>query len=206
MKSSLTCCGFLSCSQITTLVNHKDNGRRSEKARKAIHEIGKVVAFAVDRFVSVGEQIAEENEDVASEMRNACEEAKKSGQAIFDLTSTAGDVVGDDGVNAADKSGMVRAARSLLSAVTRVLIIADSVVVKRLLKAVKKVRNVLCLKLNFQFCGSLSRCLACTRSRGSLIADDLFNFKVVYSVAYFDLNNCLKKRFKTCRVDYFNCA
>lgn len=34
---------------------------------------------------------------------------------------------------------MVRAARSLLSAVTRVLIIADSVVVKRLLAAVKKV-------------------------------------------------------------------
>lgn len=125
--------------QITTLVNHKEQGRRSERALKAIQEIGKVVAFAVERFVSVGEQIALENEDVADEMREACEEAKKSGQTIFNLTSFAGDPF-DDGVpNSTDKSGMVRAARSLLSAVTRVLIIADSVVVKRLLTAVKKV-------------------------------------------------------------------
>lgn len=125
--------------QVTTLVNHKEQGRRSERARKAIHDIGKVVAFAVDRFVSVGEQIAVENEDVASEMLEACEEAKKSGQAIFNLTSSAGDVDVEETVTGADKDGVVRAARSLLSAVTRVLIIADSVVVKRLLKAVKKV-------------------------------------------------------------------
>lgn len=125
--------------QITTLVNHKEQGRRSERALKAIQEIGKVVAYAVERFVSVGEQIALENEDVADEMREACEEAKKSGQTIFNLTSSAGDSF-DDGVpNSTDKSGMVRAARSLLSAVTRVLIIADSIVVKRLLTAVKKV-------------------------------------------------------------------
>lgn len=97
----------------------------------------------MERFVNVGEQIAEENEDVANEMWEACEEAKKSGQAILNLTSSAGESTsGDDGVNVTDKTGMVRAARSLLSAVTRVLIIADSVVVKRLLKAVKKVKSL----------------------------------------------------------------
>ena len=74
-------------------------------------------------------------------MLEACEEAKKSGQAIFNLTSSAGDVDVEETVTGADKDGVVRAARSLLSAVTRVLIIADSVVVKRLLKAVKKVRD-----------------------------------------------------------------
>lgn len=128
-------------SQITTLVNHKDHGRRSDRAKKAIIEIGKVVAAAVERFVRVGEQIAAENEDVASEMREACEEAKNSGQAILNLTSSANDSDGEEFVKGADKNGMVRAARSLLSAVTRVLIIADSVVVKRLLKAVKKVSD-----------------------------------------------------------------
>lgn len=115
---------------------------------KAIHEIGRVVAVAVDRFVSVGEQIASENEDVADEMRTACEEAKKSGQTIFNLTSFTGDSINGNGApSSTDRSSMVRAARSLLSAVTRVLIIADSVIVKRLLKAVKKVRGVkyLCL-------------------------------------------------------------
>ncbi|KAJ7380492.1 Alpha-catulin [Desmophyllum pertusum] len=102
-------------------------------------KLEKLYRFAVDRFVNVGEQIASENEDVADEMREACEEAKSSGETIFNLTTSAGDSI-DDGVpSAAEKSGMVRAARSLLSAVTRVLIIADSVVVKRLLKAVKKV-------------------------------------------------------------------
>ena len=166
--SSEICCGFASRSQITTLVNHKQQGRKSERARKAINEIGKVVSIAVDRFVSVGEQIAGENEDVAPEMREACEEAKKSGQTILNLTSTAGEDDGDDGVIAADKNGMVRAARSLLSAVTRVLIIADSVVVKRLLKAVKKVKALLYFGLNSQHFGKFvyrAGRLAYTRSR-----------------------------------------
>lgn len=159
---------------------------------KAIHEIGKVVAFAVDRFVSVGEQIAAENEDVAEEMREACEEAKKSGQTIFNLTSSAGDSV-DDGVpNAADKSGMVRAARSLLSAVTRVLIIADSVVVKRLLAAVKKVKKVLDLFLNSQLFGSFVWNLTGRSLR--LTQDHLF--EVVYSVRQFFFLKCANKKTK----------
>lgn len=133
-------------------MNHKDQGRRSERAKKAIIEIGKVVAEAVERFVRVGEQIAVENEDVAAEMREACEEAKNSGQAILNLTSSAND--GEEFVKGAEKNGMVRAARSLLSAVTRVLIIADSVVVKRLLKAVRKVKNCYSLSMNIHSYGS----------------------------------------------------
>ena len=145
---------FIPSAQITTLVNHKDHGRRSDRAKKAIIEIGKVVAAAVERFVRVGEQIAVENEDVASEMREACEEAKNSGQAILNLTSSANDSNGEEFVKGADKNGMVRAARSLLSAVTRVLIIADSVVVKRLLKAVKKVKDCCSLSMNIHSYGS----------------------------------------------------
>ena len=133
-------------------MNHKDQGRRSERAKKAIIEIGKVVAEAVERFVRVGEQIAVGNEDVAAEMREACEEAKNSGQAILNLTSSAND--GEEFVKGAEKNGMVRAARSLLSAVTRVLIIADSVVVKRLLKAVRKVKNCYSLSMNIHSYGS----------------------------------------------------
>ena len=125
--------------QITTLVNHKDQGRRSHRARQAINDIGKVVVAAVSRFVSVGQKIAEENEDVAVEMREACEEARKSGQTIFHLTTLTVDTANET-PNATDKTAMVRAARTLLSAVTQVLIIADSVIVKRLLQAVKKVR------------------------------------------------------------------
>lgn len=168
--------------QITTLVNHKEQGRRSERALKAIQEIGKVVAFAVERFVSVGEQIALENEDVADEMREACEEAKKSGQTIFNLTSSAGDSFDEDGVpNSTDKSGMVRAARSLLSAVTRVLIIADSVVVKRLLTAVKKVKSELCLCLNSQVSWEFVMAVTGKLRRLTSAVQDYW-FEVFYSV------------------------
>lgn len=96
---------------------------------------------AVLRFGKVGEQIAEENEDVAVEMRAACEEARTAGQKIAALTKSALCSNTDDGVNPTEKNDLVRAARSLLSAVTQVLIIADSVMVKRLITAVKKVRN-----------------------------------------------------------------
>jgi hypothetical protein len=96
------------------------------------------VGNAVLKFVTVGEQIAKENEDVAAEMKEACEEAKKAGDVISRLTSeTAMAPVVEE--IPFEKSAMVRAARSLLSAVTRVLIIADSVMIKRLLLIVKKV-------------------------------------------------------------------
>jgi len=125
-------------------VNHKDRCKRSEKGRQAIREVGEAVRNAVCKFVTVGEQIAKENEDVAVEMQEACEEARKAGEVISRLTSTtamAAAVVEDDGIPF-EKTGMVRAARSLLSAVTRVLIIADSVVIKRLLLVVQKVRKI----------------------------------------------------------------
>lgn len=44
----------------------------------------------------------------------------------------------------AEKTAMVRAARQLLSAITRVLILADRVVIKQLLMAKDKVR-IICL-------------------------------------------------------------
>ncbi|XP_031559383.1 alpha-catulin-like [Actinia tenebrosa] len=128
--------------QITTLVNHKDHCKKSEKGRRAIREVGEIVKNAVLKFVTVGEQIAKENEDVAAEMKEACEEAKKAGEVISRLTSETAMAPAttdkDDGIPF-EKTAMVRAARSLLSAVTRVLIIADSIMIKRLLAVVKKV-------------------------------------------------------------------
>ena len=126
--------------QITTLVNHKASGRRSAKAQAAIQEVGRTLHNAVIRFGNVGEQIAQENEDVAVEMRAACAEAKQAGQTISELTKSVIFNDTDDGVKPTDKGDLVRSARSLLSAVTQVLVIADSVMVKRLLAAVKKVR------------------------------------------------------------------
>lgn len=73
-------------------------------------------------------------------MQEACEEARKAGEVISRLTSASSMAASDEDGVPFEKTAMVRGARSLLSAVTRVLIIADSVVVKRLLRVVQKVR------------------------------------------------------------------
>ncbi|XP_005101953.1 alpha-catulin isoform X2 [Aplysia californica] len=118
--------------QITTLVNHKEKQRISEKAHKALERVGLAVGSAVDRFVSVGQSIAEENPDIKADMCFACHDARSAGSTIQALTTVR--QTGEEGmVPPADKTAMVRAARQLLSAITKVLLLADRIVVKQLL-------------------------------------------------------------------------
>ncbi|KAI1695697.1 vinculin family domain-containing protein [Ditylenchus destructor] len=69
--------------QISTLVNFKENiiaGSRtkSECALRAALKIGSTVKAAVERFVVVGETIADENPDIQPEMYDACQEARSA--------------------------------------------------------------------------------------------------------------------------------
>lgn len=93
--------------------------------------------IAVERFVVVGESIADENPDIAPEMYNACEEARIAGSIIATLhhefNEEASNQVG------IDKSQLVKAARQLLSSVTRVLLLADRVLVTQILRAEDKI-------------------------------------------------------------------
>lgn len=68
-----------SCSQITTLINHKDKPKRSDKTLQAIQRVGQAVNLAVGRFVTVGEAIANENHELKEEMSIACIEARRAG-------------------------------------------------------------------------------------------------------------------------------
>lgn len=72
------------CVQITTLINHKDKPKRSDKTLKAIQQVGQAVNVAVGRFVTVGEAIANENQELKEEMNVACIEAKRAGRWVFD--------------------------------------------------------------------------------------------------------------------------
>lgn len=65
--------------QITTLINHKDNTKKSDKTLQAIQRVGQAVNLAVGRFVKVGEAIANENWDLKEEINIACIEAKQAG-------------------------------------------------------------------------------------------------------------------------------
>ncbi|XP_051519318.1 alpha-catulin-like isoform X2 [Myxocyprinus asiaticus] len=129
-------------SQITTLINHKDKLKKTEKTLRAIQRVGQAVSVAVGRFVAVGEAIAAENEDLKDEMGLACFEARRAGTAIAQLTDVSGvEQCEGDGRSTvfSDRTGMVKAARMLLSSVTKVLVLADCIVIKQIISSRNKV-------------------------------------------------------------------
>uniref|UniRef100_A0A3P9N9T0 Alpha-catulin n=1 Tax=Poecilia reticulata TaxID=8081 RepID=A0A3P9N9T0_POERE len=129
-------------SQITTLINHKDRPKKSERTSAAIHRVGQAVSVAVGRFVAVGEAIASENQELKDEMGQACFEARRAGDAIAQLTDvgSAMQPQTDGRVTVfSDRTGMVKAARLLLSSVTKVLVLADRIVIKQIITSRNKV-------------------------------------------------------------------
>jgi hypothetical protein len=92
---------------------------------------------AILYFVKIGEEIASENPEFAADMSKACIEAKEAASMMSSLTDIPMNNEGDTAVT--DRANIIRAARALLAAVTRVLIITDMVVVKRLITAARKV-------------------------------------------------------------------
>jgi hypothetical protein len=132
--------------QISTLVNFKEKPRSStttnEKTLQAVHRVGEAVHMAVERFVSVGESIGNENPEIKSDLIDACREARLAGEAIKRITCIEYDTFGKP-IYTTDRQSMVQAARGLLSAVTRVLLLADMVVVKQIITTKKKVVSTL---------------------------------------------------------------
>ncbi|XP_022357481.1 alpha-catulin isoform X3 [Enhydra lutris kenyoni] len=129
-------------SQITTLINHKDNTKKSDKTLQAIQRVGQAVNLAVGRFVKVGEAIANENWDLKEEINIACIEAKQAGETIAALTdiSSLNHPESDGQIMIfTDKTGVIKAARLLLSSVTKVLLLADRVVIKQIITSRNKV-------------------------------------------------------------------
>ncbi|GLH12543.1 Catenin alpha [Gryllus bimaculatus] len=123
--------------QISTLVTHRERPLCSERSLRAVARVGQAVNLAVERFVTVGETIADDNPEIKTDMYEACKEARAAGAAIEKLCEAAL----EDSL--ADRGAVVRAARCLLGSVTRVLLLADIVVVKQLLLAKDKVARSL---------------------------------------------------------------
>ncbi|XP_035537334.1 alpha-catulin [Morone saxatilis] len=129
-------------SQITTLINHKDKPKKSERTLAAIHRVGQAVSVAVGRFVAVGEAIATENQELKDEMGQACFEARRAGDAIAQLTDVGSALPSQSDARVtvfSDRTGMVKAARLLLSSVTKVLVLADRIVIKQIITSRNKV-------------------------------------------------------------------
>ncbi|KAF2904309.1 hypothetical protein ILUMI_01874 [Ignelater luminosus] len=103
----------------------------------AVARVGQAVNMAVERFVTVGETIADDYSEVRQGMYEACKEARQAGSAIERICEEAEEEI------LTDRTVLVRAARCLLGSVTRVLLLADIVVVKQLLLAKDKVQRSL---------------------------------------------------------------
>lgn len=95
------------------------------------------VEKATENFIERGEQIANENSDIKQEMLTAVDEVRKTGE----IMRSAAREFSEDPCSSLKRGNMVRAARNLLSAVTRLLILADMVDVHLLLKSLHVVED-----------------------------------------------------------------
>ncbi|XP_031767829.1 catenin alpha isoform X2 [Galleria mellonella] len=125
--------------QVTTLVNSKDRAAKKKRPGKSKRASALVatVERATDIFIERGQTIAYENPEITDEMLAAVEEVRKAGAAM----SVAAREFSEEPCASAVRSGMVRAARALLSAVTRLLILADMVDVHLLLSKLRTVET-----------------------------------------------------------------
>lgn len=122
-----------------------------EKQLSALLRVGQAVNLAVERFVVVGETIAYENATIKIDMLDACREARQAGMAIKYQTQQPGTLIintpnthSSAAAAAAtlinnDKISLIQAANDLMNAVTKVLLLADVVIINQILNAKNKV-------------------------------------------------------------------
>lgn len=122
---------------MTTLVNTKGPSKKKKGRSKRAHVLVAAVEKATENFIVRGEEIAMENPDAKSEMLSAVDEVRKAGT----IMSQASREFAEDPCSSSKRGNMVKAARNLLSAVTRLLIIADMVDVHRLMKSLEIVES-----------------------------------------------------------------
>lgn len=66
--------------QISTLVAHRERPFCTERTARAIARVGQGVNLAIERFVTVGETIADDNPEIKSDMYLECKEARAAGE------------------------------------------------------------------------------------------------------------------------------
>ncbi|CAB3258081.1 unnamed protein product [Arctia plantaginis] len=125
--------------QVTTLVNSKDRDAKKKRPGKSKRASALVatVERATEIFIERGQTIAYENPEITQQMLQAVEEVRKAGACM----SVCAREFSSEPCASSVRSGMVRAARGLLSAVTRLLILADMVDVHLLLTKLNTVEN-----------------------------------------------------------------
>jgi len=63
-------------------VNAKERSFCSDRTLRAISRVGQSVNIAVERFVTVGEAIADDSDEIRPQMYAACQEARAAGRKL----------------------------------------------------------------------------------------------------------------------------
>lgn len=121
---------FKSLPSTTSLSTKSSHLFYNEKTAHALLRVGETVNFAIERFVNVGETIAYENPTIKIDMLEACKEAKEAGLIIKTHTQT---------LQSTNQVNMIQAANTLLNSVTKVLLLADVVIINQILNSKTKV-------------------------------------------------------------------
>ncbi|GAU92516.1 hypothetical protein RvY_04587 [Ramazzottius varieornatus] len=128
-------------SQISALISHRERLVKSERISLALSRVGQDVCEAVQKFVHIGENIASDNVEIKQHMYEACREAREAGVLLAQIVGIKADAL--PGQHIIEERKLLRAARGLLSSVTKVLLLADKVLVIQILRAKDAVRQTL---------------------------------------------------------------
>ena len=113
-------------------MNLRERIKLTDKSKNILQNAGANIQKAIDMFSNVGQAIAAENGEIADDMHDTCSEALKSGEIFLKLTDLNENL-------SLDKAGLVQVSRCLLGSITRSLLLADVVAVKKLVRAAEKV-------------------------------------------------------------------
>lgn len=123
--------------QVTTLVNKTGPSSERKGQSKRADVLVATMEKATEIFILKGREIAAENPGMASELYAAIDDVSKTGQNMSLMSRK----FAEDPCSSAKRADIIKAARPLLLAVTRLLIVADMIDVQRLLKSLKVVEN-----------------------------------------------------------------
>lgn len=123
--------------QVTTLVNKTGPSNQRKGQSKRAEVLVATMEKATEIFIIKGQEIAAENPSMSAELQAAVEDVRKTGQHMSLMSRK----FAEDPCSSAKRADIIKAARPLLLAVTRLLIVADMIDVQRLLNSLKVVEN-----------------------------------------------------------------
>ncbi|XP_076308723.1 alpha-catulin-like [Tachypleus tridentatus] len=146
-----------------------------DKTGRTLLRIGQAINIAVERFVTVGEYIAEDNPEIKVDMFEACKDARSTVLLIEELCEAQRGEPSNTR-HFVEKTRLARAARGLLTSITRVLILADTVVVKQLLRTKDRQKlEMAVISRASEILKRFSSCIPCSALRCTLQASTLVN-------------------------------